>query len=109
MARSIARFADIIAVSTEQSQKFFNKKVYESGYPVRPELSLWDRQTAHKHMGVSGKLPVLLVSGGSKGAHSINLAVLNSLRALLEKCEVTHLTGAGDWEMAQSTREQLPV
>lgn len=107
--KSIARFADIIAVTTEQSQKFFNKKVYESGYPIRPNLALWDRQTAHKHLDISGELPVLLVFGGSKGAHSINLAVLNNLRALLEKCEVIHISGKEDWQLVESAREQLPV
>ena len=82
--KSLARSADIIAVTTEQSQKFFNKKIYETGYPLRPDLALWDRQTAHQHLGISGKLPVLLVFGGSKGAHSINQAVLNSLRGFLQ-------------------------
>jgi UDP-N-acetylglucosamine--N-acetylmuramyl-(pentapeptide) pyrophosphoryl-undecaprenol N-acetylglucosamine transferase len=107
--KSIARFADIIAVTTEQSQTFFNKRVYESGYPLRPDLTLWNRETAHNHLGISGKLPVLLVFGGSKGAHSINMAVLHNLRALLEKCEVIHLSGEGDWQLVQSMREQLPV
>ena len=107
--KSIARFADIIAVTTEQSQTFFNKRVYESGYPLRPDLALWNRETAHNHLGISGKLPVLLVFGGSKGAHSINMAVLHNLRALLEKCEVIHLSGEGDWQLVQSMREQLPV
>ena len=107
--KSIARFTDVIAVTTEQSQKYFNKRVYETGYPIRPELALWDRQTAHKHLGISGKLPVLLVFGGSKGAHSINVAVLNDLHALLERCEVIHLSGEGDWQLVNSAREALPV
>lgn len=107
--KSIARFADIIAVTTEQSQKFFNKQVYESGYPIRPDLALWDRQTAHQHFGISGELPVLLVFGGSKGAHSINMAVLQNLRALLEKCEVIHLSGEADWQIVERAREQLPA
>ena len=107
--KSIARFADVIAVTTEQSQKFFNKRVYETGYPLRPDLALWDRQTAHQHLGITGKLPVVLVFGGSKGAHSINMSVLSNLRALLEKCEVVHLSGDGDWELVKSKREQLPV
>jgi UDP-N-acetylglucosamine:LPS N-acetylglucosamine transferase len=107
--KSIARFADVIAVTTEQSQKFFNKRVYETGYPIRPDLALWDRQTAHQHLGVTGKLPVVLVFGGSKGAHSINMAVLSNLRALLEKCEIVHLSGDGDWELVKSRREELPV
>ena len=107
--KSIARFADVIAVTTEESQKFFNKRVFETGYPLRPDLALWDRQTAHQHLGISGTLPVVLVFGGSKGARSINLAVLNKLRLLLEKCEIIHLSGDGDWQIVQSTREQLPV
>jgi UDP-N-acetylglucosamine--N-acetylmuramyl-(pentapeptide) pyrophosphoryl-undecaprenol N-acetylglucosamine transferase len=107
--KSISRFTDVIAVTTEQSQKFFNKRVYETGYPIRPDLALWDRQTAHQHLGISSKLPVLLVFGGSKGAHSINMAVLNNLGTLLEKCEIIHLSGDGDWQLVKSAREQLPV
>ena len=107
--KSIARFTDVIAVTTEQSQKFFNKRIYETGYPIRPELALWDRLTAHRHLGIAGKLPVVLVFGGSTGAHSINLAVLHNLHALLEKCEVIHLSGEGDWELVKSSREGLPV
>ena len=107
--KSIARFTDVIAVTTEQSQKFFNKRVYETGYPIRPELALWDRQTAHQHLGISGRFPVVLVFGGSKGAHSINTAVLHHLHALLERCEIIHLSGEEDWPLVQSSREQLPV
>ena len=99
--KSLARFADVIAVTTEQSQKFFNKQVYETGYPLRPDLALWDRQTAHQHLGISGKLPVLLVFGGSKGARSINMAVLNNLRALLEKFEIIHISGELDWQIVK--------
>ena len=91
--QSLASSADVIAVTTEQSQKFFNKRVYETGYPLRPDLALWDRQTAHQHLGVSGRFPILLVLGGSKGARSINLTVLNHLEALLSKLEIIHLSG----------------
>ncbi|HEX6035962.1 MAG TPA: glycosyltransferase, partial [Anaerolineales bacterium] len=107
--KSLAGFADVIAVTTEQSQQYFNKRVYETGYPIRPELALWDRQTAHKHLGISGRLPVLLVLGGSKGARSINQAVLNNLRTLLEKFEIIHISGEADWQFVQGTREQLPA
>src|SRR5215207_9680761 len=74
--KSLAGSADVIAVTTEESQKFFNKKVYETGYPLRADLALWDRRTATQHLGISAELPVLLVFGGSKGAHTLNLAVL---------------------------------
>jgi UDP-N-acetylglucosamine--N-acetylmuramyl-(pentapeptide) pyrophosphoryl-undecaprenol N-acetylglucosamine transferase len=107
--KSLAGMADVIAVTTAESQQFFNKKVYETGYPLRPDLALWDRQTALSHLGISGDRPVLLVFGGSKGAHSLNLALMNSLRPLLEKVELIHISGEQDWNSVKSTREQLPV
>jgi UDP-N-acetylglucosamine--N-acetylmuramyl-(pentapeptide) pyrophosphoryl-undecaprenol N-acetylglucosamine transferase len=96
-------------VTTEQSQQYFNKRVYETGYPLRADLALWDRQTAHRHLGISGELPSLLVFGGSQGARSINMAVLHHLRALLQRFEIIHLTGELDWQAVKAEREQLPV
>jgi UDP-N-acetylglucosamine--N-acetylmuramyl-(pentapeptide) pyrophosphoryl-undecaprenol N-acetylglucosamine transferase len=107
--KSLARFSDAITVTTDLSQRFFNKKVIETGYPLRADLAVWDRETANRHLGISGKLPVLLVFGGSKGARSINLAVLNNLRALLEKFEIIHLSGDPGWDYVRHYREQLPM
>ena len=50
-----------------------------------------------------------MIFGGSKGSHSINMAVLHNLRAMLEKCEIIHISGDGDWQVVKSQREQLPV
>jgi UDP-N-acetylglucosamine--N-acetylmuramyl-(pentapeptide) pyrophosphoryl-undecaprenol N-acetylglucosamine transferase len=107
--RSLTRFADVIAVTTHQSQKYFRKKALETGYPLRPDLALWDRATATRHLGIGGGLPVLLVFGGSKGARSINLAVVNNLRDLLAKFEIVHLSGDADWTYVKHMREQLPM
>jgi len=107
--KSLSRSADVIAVTTSQSQKFFKKKVYETGYPLRADLTLWDRSTAHRHLGISSGLPILLLWGGSKGARSINTAVLNNLRSLLAKFEVIHITGELEWSLVKHHREQLPM
>ena len=107
--KSLAGFSDAIAVTTDVSQKFFNKKVIETGYPLRSDLALWDRETAQRHLGVSDERPTLLVFGGSKGARSINMAVLDNLQPLLEKFELIHLTGELDWNYVKHHREQLPV
>ena len=106
--KSLARFADAITVTTDQSQKYFRKPVHEVGYPLRADLALWDRKTANQHLGISGEFPVLLAFGGSLGAHSINQAVLNNLPKLLEKFEIIHLSGEQDWKVVSSAREGLP-
>ena len=107
--KSLSRFAEVIAVTTSQSQKFFNKKVFETGYPLRTDLALWDRSTALRHLGISSGLPTLLIWGGSKGARSINTTVLNNLRELLAKFEIVHLSGELDWPLVKHNREQLPM
>lgn len=107
--KSLGRFADVIAVTTSQSQRFFKKKVFETGYPLRADLARWDRSTAHRHLGISSGLPILLVFGGSKGARSINKAVMDNLRELLTKFEVIHISGELDWPLVKHNREQLPM
>jgi UDP-N-acetylglucosamine--N-acetylmuramyl-(pentapeptide) pyrophosphoryl-undecaprenol N-acetylglucosamine transferase len=106
--KSLARFADVIAVTTDESQKYFRKPVNEVGYPLRADLTLWDRQTANQHLGISGEAPVILAFGGSLGAHSINQVVLNHLRELLKKFEIIHLSGEQDWQIVKSTHDGLP-
>lgn len=107
--KSLAGMAKVIAVTTTDSQQFFNKKVLETGYPLRADLALWGRQTATQHLGISGKGAVILFFGGSKGAHSINTAVLNNLRVLLSKYELIHITGEADWQLARDASEKLPT
>jgi UDP-N-acetylglucosamine--N-acetylmuramyl-(pentapeptide) pyrophosphoryl-undecaprenol N-acetylglucosamine transferase len=107
--KSLAGMADFIAVTTGESQKFFNKKVYETGYPLRADLAVWDRQTANQHLGIGGGRPVLLVFGGSKGARSINQAILSHLSDLLARFELIHISGELDWQTVRNAREQLPL
>src|SRR5512141_3041023 len=99
--KSLSRFADVIAVTTSQSQKYFTKKVFETGYPLRADLALWDRSTALRHLSISSGLPTLLVWGGSKGARSINMTVLGILRELLAKFEIIHISGELDWPLVK--------
>jgi UDP-N-acetylglucosamine--N-acetylmuramyl-(pentapeptide) pyrophosphoryl-undecaprenol N-acetylglucosamine transferase len=107
--KSLAGMANVIAVTTDESQQFFNKKVYETGYPLRADLARWDRQTAIQHLGLSNMGEVLLFFGGSKGAHSINTAVLNNLRVLLSKYQLIHITGETDWQLVKEALEKLPT
>ena len=103
-----AIFADRIALSAEDSTRFFNRKhTIVTGYPVRPELGRWNRETGREQLGLSSDLPVLLVAGGSRGARSINQAVMNNLPTLLEKMQVIHISGELDWETIEANRGHL--
>ena len=52
--------------------------------------------------------PVLFVFGGSKGAHSINMALRANLPEILNKCQVIHITGQTDWEDMHAFYNTLP-
>jgi len=105
--KSLARFADRIAVTASDSQKYFSKKVVVSGYPLRAELTTWNKQKARAALNLDNDKPVLLVFGGSKGARSLNEAVVPQLPALLELAQVIHISGQSDWEAIQIARAGL--
>ncbi len=109
--KMLSHFAKRITVSTEDSRRFFPKKadVQITGYPVRPELTHWRKSAGRQRLGITGEKPVLLVVGGSKGARSINMAILAHLEILLEQVEIIHLTGELDWPKVESAREELPA
>ena len=107
--KTIARFADRIAVTAPESADYFpsRARVVETGYPVRADLLKWDRASAQKALHLHGDKPVLLVTGGSRGARSINQAVLQHLSALLELAQVIHLSGQLDWPAVEAATRSL--
>lgn len=109
--KSLARLAGCIAITAEQTRRFLphSKPSVVTGYPTRPSLKAWDRTTAWQKFGLQPNLPVLLVFGGSKGAHSINTALLTNLAVLLEKVQIIHISGELDWPMVQSASQSLPA
>src|SRR5262249_21799808 len=68
------------------------------GIPVRKQISGLDRlamaDKAREHFGLRPDLPVLLVTGGSQGARSLNLAVLDAASEIRAAgVQVLHLLG----------------
>ena len=105
--KSLARFADRIAVSTDESRKYFQKPVLVTGYPVRADLLNWTRESGRAALRLSNEMPVLLVFGGSKGARSINQALTAHLDTLLDMAQIVHVTGHLDWETVQAAGNHL--
>jgi UDP-N-acetylglucosamine--N-acetylmuramyl-(pentapeptide) pyrophosphoryl-undecaprenol N-acetylglucosamine transferase len=107
--QSIARFADCIAVTAPASKDHYptRARVVQTGYPVRAELLKWDRKSARKALDLHEKKPVLLVTGGSRGARSINQAVLEHLPFLLNLAQVVHISGQLDWASVEAAANSL--
>jgi UDP-N-acetylglucosamine:LPS N-acetylglucosamine transferase len=107
--KTIARFADRIALSTESSRRYFRRRagLVVSGYPVRSGFVLQNKAAARSKLGLEPDTPTLLVFGGSKGARSINNALLKSLDEILDFAQVVHLTGDLDWPLVEQQRRDL--
>lgn len=105
----LARFADSIALTAEESKPYFNKrkKVVVTGYPLRSDFRRIPQSQAKHQLGLDAAKNAILIYGGSKGAHSINQATLAILSELLAKYQVVHLTGTLDWEAIAAFSEKL--
>jgi UDP-N-acetylglucosamine--N-acetylmuramyl-(pentapeptide) pyrophosphoryl-undecaprenol N-acetylglucosamine transferase len=107
--KTLAHFADKIAVTARESFRYFTHpdRLILTGYPTRADLGKWTRSEGRRVLGLTGDSPVLLVLGGSRGARSINNAVLANLSALLDLVQIVHITGELDWSSVKARAEEL--
>lgn len=112
-----SRFASKILVSYSQTRDYFNKKtqtkVTVTGNPVRPVFYIADSRRGLDFLFGEGKnapsKPVLLVLGGSLGAHQLNELVVNNLDWLTGRFTVVHQCGAKDADFVPvRTESYLP-
>jgi len=108
--RFLSRLARRVAVSFEAALSYFPRgKAVVTGYPVRSALYAGNRRQARERLGLEPDLKTLLVLGGSRGAHSINVAVSEELSSLLPLAQVIHVAGDKDQGWLQERRLHLPA
>jgi UDP-N-acetylglucosamine--N-acetylmuramyl-(pentapeptide) pyrophosphoryl-undecaprenol N-acetylglucosamine transferase len=112
--KTLAFFADKIAITAPESEIYFSRRgrLNVTGYPTRQELNDWilkpnRREKALAVFQLSSRLPVVLVFGGSKGARSINRALMAILPALLSEMQVIHICGKLDWPEVDAYQKHL--
>lgn len=107
--RFLSYLAKRVAVSFDASLAYFpSGKAVVTGYPVRPALYQGNRTEARQRLGLALDGKVVLVLGGSRGAHSINGAVADILEPLLGKAQLLHVAGEKDAAWLQGRRDALP-
>jgi UDP-N-acetylglucosamine--N-acetylmuramyl-(pentapeptide) pyrophosphoryl-undecaprenol N-acetylglucosamine transferase len=107
--QALAPIASRVALSFPESKEYFTpKKSVVTGYPVRQEIISLDKVTAREELGINPEERLLLVLGGSRGAHNINLAVSQTLPQLLKVCQLIHIAGYQDEGWLREEKERLP-
>jgi len=109
----LARFAEQVFITLEESEKFFPKdKILVTGNPLRRQILDMVQETAAPAVchGQSGTSFRIFVFGGSQGAHAINMAMVAALPLLKQggvALEITHQTGEKDLEqVAEAYRRE---
>lgn len=108
--KAVSRIAAKVCVTAEPSWQYFPAhKVVVTGYPVRAELAQATRAKAVQHFGLEAARKTILVTGGSRGARSLNRATFAALADWLPEFQVIHLSGQLDWAEAEAARQKLPA
>lgn len=106
-----ARFAKKVCVSFPDAADYFDpKKVVVTGTPIRAELLEGQIETAaaKDSLGFSSSHPLIVVIGGSQGAQTINLFIVENLKAIMGITQVLHQTGTANFaEMERLSQAAL--
>jgi UDP-N-acetylglucosamine--N-acetylmuramyl-(pentapeptide) pyrophosphoryl-undecaprenol N-acetylglucosamine transferase len=107
--QQITQRAKKIALSVSASKDYFKdqSKLIVTGYPTRKHFGNIAKREAKRAFAVSESLPTVLVFGGSRGARSINHALLSILPDLIDNAQVIHVTGELDWDLVSAYYEGM--
>lgn len=97
----LSKFVDKIAVGTRDALKNFPAaKTTYTGNPIRAAVLEAKREDGLKEFNFTPDKPIVLISGGSRGARSINDAMIDVLKAAADKnsAQFLHVTGKGEFD-----------
>jgi UDP-N-acetylglucosamine--N-acetylmuramyl-(pentapeptide) pyrophosphoryl-undecaprenol N-acetylglucosamine transferase len=97
----LSRYADEIALGFKETVKYFARgtNLRVTGVPIRDSLIDCDRSEALRRFDLACDRKTIFVFGGSRGASSINKAVIEAAEALETRSDLQFLiqTGAHDY------------
>lgn len=104
-------FANKIAVTFEKEYQFSKSKMILTGNPIREEIihpkgSFSPELEEVAKVARRDKLPILYITGGNQGAHSVNETVFKILDELLKKYVVIHQTGDSNFKDFENINEK---
>ncbi|MBP2653092.1 MAG: murG [Firmicutes bacterium] len=110
----LSRLVKKVAVGYSDAAKFFGKqvdKVVVTGNPVRSDVLSATREEGLKAFKLNEDKLTLLVSGGSRGARTINQAMVEVCRRFAGRSDiqVLHVTGQSEYNNMVSSVKQLGI
>ena len=110
--RILAKIVDKVALSNQAAKSYFKqqKKLTVTGNPIRPEILAKEERVAYQELNLQPGLKTILVFGGSRGAKSINQALVGIYKNLRElNVQLLHVTGKQDFERIADKAKELGI
>ncbi|MGM0369223.1 MAG: undecaprenyldiphospho-muramoylpentapeptide beta-N-acetylglucosaminyltransferase [Bacillota bacterium] len=110
--RLLAKVVDEIALSNPAAREYFKEKnkIEVTGNPIRPEILAKEESTAYQELELSKDKKIILVFGGSRGAKSINDALIGCYQQLQKlDVQVIHITGKKDFERVTTKAKEVGI
>lgn len=111
--RHLSRWVDKCLVNFPESKEVFPQGVKEkikiTGLPVRPTILNADKKQGLEKLQLAADKVTILVTGGSRGARSINNAMLGVAKALYQdkRVQIIHITGQDGYQSHLNNLEKL--
>ena len=109
----LAHFVDKIAVGYPEAGRYFAKpgKVVATGNPVRAEVVTANKAEGLAQLGLDPEKLTLLVAGGSRGARSINTAMLAVHKHFggRSDIQILHVTGKSEYNSLVGNFQQQSI
>ncbi|MDR3543528.1 MAG: undecaprenyldiphospho-muramoylpentapeptide beta-N-acetylglucosaminyltransferase [Desulfosporosinus sp.] len=105
--RILARVVRRVMVTFPESMKRFSvqKKLELVGLPVRPEIGHVSREVGAKYFNLRSDRLTLLVTGGSRGARTINQAMIEVLEHLAQRSDIQVIWATGKTTYLETIKE----
>lgn len=107
--RVMAPLTSVATIAFEEARgQIWRAPVQLTGYPVRASFAAPDAAAGRAALGIPSDHPLIVVMGGSQGAHAINEALRADLETLLAAAHVVHVSGQRDYQPLTAERDRLP-
>ena len=102
----LSRFVDVVAVGYKDAEASFlkAKRVVYTGNPVRPDVLVDTRADGRNYFNLSDDTFTVLIAGGSRGARTINNAMIDVHKHFqgTKGIKLIHITGDGEYKSVLS-------
>ncbi|MEA1965622.1 MAG: undecaprenyldiphospho-muramoylpentapeptide beta-N-acetylglucosaminyltransferase [Candidatus Aerophobetes bacterium] len=114
--RFLCRWVSKIAISFPQTKDFFplrvRNKIYFTGNPLRSQIFKVSKEEGLKKLDLSKDKFTLLFTGGSQGAHSLNLSAIEAVKLLergdfSDKIQIIFITGKNDLKWVEESLKNI--